>query len=72
MSQTVDLNAMGLELERGLTANETAEILGIAEITLRLWRQRAEGPPFYRVGRRYVRYRLGDVLDWRKKQTVGR
>lgn len=57
--------------ERALNTRQVSEILGVAEITLSQWRARGEGPRFFRAGRRHVRYRLGDVLEWRNARTVG-
>lgn len=61
-----------LDLERGLPPKEVGGIIGAAEITLAQWRLKGEGPPWYRCGRRAIRYRLGDVLAWRDSRTVGR
>lgn len=58
--------------ERAVTTRQAGEILGIAEITLSQWRARGEGPRYFRIGRRHIRYRLADVLAWRDSRTVGR
>lgn len=52
-----------------LNTNETAEWLGVAPISLRIWRSRGEGPPFVRVSRRGIRYRRGDVTEWLRDRT---
>jgi len=56
--------------EKALTTRQLSEFLGFASVTLQQQRERGEGPPFFRVGRS-IRYRLGDVLDWRAARTVG-
>lgn len=61
-----------LDRERALTTRQAAPIVGAATSTLAQWRLLGEGPPFFRVGRRHVRYRLGDLLDWRDAHTHGR
>jgi hypothetical protein len=57
--------------ERAVTARQAAELLGMSPVTLEQWRRRGDGPRFWRVGRR-VRYRLGDVLDYRDARIVGK
>ena len=55
---------------RLLTAEQTAEMLGIAPQTLSVWRSTARYPlPYVRVGR-CVRYRLADVERYIAAQTV--
>lgn len=49
--------------DRLLTAQETANFLGIPLTTLYQWRSRGQGPVGYRVGR-HVRYRREDVDQW--------
>lgn len=41
-----------------------ADWLGVAEITIKKWRMKNEGPPATRVGVRMLRYRRGDVVSW--------
>lgn len=60
-----------LNRERALTTHQVSEFTGFASVTLQQQRERGEGPPFFRVGRS-IRYRLGDVLDWRDARTVGK
>ena len=51
------------------TTSEIAELLQVAEITLRKWRLGGAGPRFTRVGAN-IRYRLSDVDDWIASRTV--
>ena len=60
-----------LDRETAIDTHQTAKLLGLADITATQLRARGEGPPFFRVGRT-IRYRLGDVLDWRDARTVGK
>lgn len=69
-SVTVDVDA--LDLERALNSEQVAEILGVTAQTIYSMRKRGEGPRFFRLSRKVVRYRLGDVLDWRASRTVGK
>lgn len=46
-----------------LSQKECAEVLGIAESTLRQWRYEGHGPPFVRIGKA-VRYRVEAVESW--------
>lgn len=65
-------DADALDRERALTTRQVGELIGLAPITLAQMRARGEGPRFFRAGLRHVRYRLGDVLEWREARTVGR
>lgn len=47
-----------------LSPAEAAAILGVAEETLSQWRYRRCGPPFIRVGRRFVRYPADELASW--------
>ena len=60
-----------IDRERALTTPQAGELLGLASITLQQQRARGEGPRFFRVGRS-VRYRLGDVIDYREAHAVGK
>ena len=64
--------ATALDRERGLDTREVGDVLGVAPITLAQMRLRGQGPRFFRVNSRTIRYRLGDVLDYRDSRTVGK
>jgi excisionase family DNA binding protein len=52
-----------------LTTPQVAEILGLAENTLEIWRHRGGiGPKFLKFGRA-VRYRRSDLESWINSQT---
>lgn len=48
-----------------------ARAIGAAPDTVRQWRHRGEGPPWYRAGRRIVRYRRTEVAAWLAAQDQG-
>jgi predicted DNA-binding transcriptional regulator AlpA len=54
-------------LERLLSTEEVAEVLGRPPRTLRQWRYLNQGPRYLKVGAT-VRYRAGDVEDWLRAQ----
>lgn len=47
-----------------LTTSEAAAVLKVSPGTLPTWRYRRVGPPFTRVGTRFVRYRRADLHAW--------
>jgi hypothetical protein len=56
-----------------LTLAEVAEILRVPVNTLRWWRQRGDGPPFFKIGRHLVTT-IGDLRSWiqeQKQQATG-
>ncbi|HEY1555816.1 MAG TPA: helix-turn-helix domain-containing protein [Kofleriaceae bacterium] len=59
-----------LDLERALSTREVAKLLGLAPITLQQLRARGQGPAYFRVGRRSIRYRCGDVIAYRNANTA--
>lgn len=48
-----------------------AERFQIPRATWQDWRYRGKGPPFFRLGRRLVRYRLADVRAWLDSHRQG-
>lgn len=53
-----------------LTLSEVATILRVPVNTLRWWRQRGEGPRFFKIGRRLVTT-IGDLRWWIEQQKHG-
>ena len=49
-----------------LASKEAATLLGVSEQTLRVWRVRAIGPRYFRLGpaSRTIRYRIEDLADF--------
>lgn len=58
------------EKDQLLTTKEVVELTGIPENTIRFWRYMADGrgPKSFTLGRRTVRYRKSDVLQWLEDQ----
>ncbi len=53
-----------------ITDVELAERIKVSRVTIQGWRQRGEGPPFYRIGRRII-YDWAEVETWVREQRVG-
>ncbi|MFC2153440.1 helix-turn-helix transcriptional regulator [Actinomycetota bacterium] len=54
-------------VKRLLSTKEIAKAFGLTDQTLRQWRMKGEGPPYYRVGdgeRNRVRYDAEKVKAW--------
>lgn len=58
--------------EAAIDTNQLGVITGQSPETIQQQRVRGEGPPFFRVNGRNVRYRLRDVQAWIASRTVGR
>jgi excisionase family DNA binding protein len=56
-----------MQVERLLSTEEVAEVLGRPARTLRQWRYLGEGPRYLKVGAT-VRYRARDVEAWLEAQ----
>jgi len=50
-------------LDELMTANEVADVLGLAAGTLANWRSLGLGPAYVKLGGR-VRYRVSNINDW--------
>ena len=56
---------MNLQEDRLVTTRELADLLGITDTTLRMWRMQRRGPAWFRLGTRgRVRYDLARVRAW--------
>lgn len=53
-----------------LNPAQAADLLGVKRETLRAWRHRGEGPPFYRVTRSTVWYLRADVVAWLSSRRI--
>lgn len=51
-------------LESLLTEREAAAFLKLSPNTLSVWRSQGYGPPYLKLGRRTVRYRMTDLAAW--------
>jgi predicted DNA-binding transcriptional regulator AlpA len=59
------------EHETLIDTTDAAARIGVAEITMRLWRWRdnPHQPPYVRVGARGIRYSPAALDTWKKKRT---
>jgi hypothetical protein len=57
--------------EAFLTLTEVAAILRVPVNTLRWWRQRGDGPRFFKIGRHLVTT-IGDLRSWIEEQKGDR
>jgi len=51
-------------MDKLLSETDAAAILGCKPKTLKNWRSRDQGPPWYRVSKRAVRYRESELKAW--------
>lgn len=58
------------EPEDILNEHEAALLLGASVHTLRNWRMRRCGPPYYKIGGHSVRYRKPDLIEYREKSRI--
>ena len=57
--------------EEAFPPKRTARYLGLkSEDVLRLWRANKEGPPYFRKGKRLIRYRRRDLDKWIEDRIV--
>jgi DNA-binding transcriptional MerR regulator len=49
--------------------SEAAKELGLSPNTLRIWRKRGKGPPYYKVGKKVI-YTSGDLAKWLNDRRV--
>lgn len=57
------------DTEAMLTPKDVAQIYGISIATLSTWRATQQGPKWYRLGTRLVRYRKADMEQWIQEQN---
>lgn len=50
--------------------DEVALFIGCSVRTLEVWRHKKIGPPFFRVGGRFIRYDLDKVKAWSTSKEV--
>lgn len=57
-------------MKRLLKSTELAEAFGLEDNTLRIWRARGEGPPYYKIGKsvRYDEERVREYLEDRERE----
>lgn len=57
-------------LPDGMTAKQAADLIGITDTCLRLWRKKETGPRYYKVGFRII-YCRSDIDEWMAQNRVG-
>jgi len=50
-----------------LSTKQVSAMTGIAESTLNRYRYNNQGPPFYHVGKRMIKYKRAEVTEWIEK-----
>jgi hypothetical protein len=63
-AQSIADQGIGADPDMLLVTKQLAEWLGVSVPWLEIGRSRGYGPPFRRLGKRAIRYRVGDVLKW--------
>jgi hypothetical protein len=57
-----------VRLEYLLNEREAGQVLGVSAEGMRGWRQRGEGPPWKRIGKRFIRYDPAALRRWIEDQ----
>jgi hypothetical protein len=57
-------------LDEAVPETQSAKILGVSVHTLRAWRFRKTGPPYFKIQGRSVRYGLRELLAFRESFRV--
>src|SRR5947209_5615659 len=63
------LRRFSKESDALLTTREVADWLGVSPIWVEIGRSKGYGPPFIKIGPRYIRYRPDDVVEWMKSRS---
>ena len=53
-----------------LDSQQVAEIINVGSQTLANWRFMGEGAPYIKTGKRLVRYRYSDIINWLSKRRI--
>lgn len=56
-------------MRENLSTREAAEFLGVAVVTMEVWRSTKKGPPYVRAEGRII-YRLADLRAWMDANVV--
>lgn len=51
-------------MNANVSTSKAADLIGVSKRTMEAWRLRGEGPPFVRISKRCVRYRIEDLEGW--------
>jgi len=58
------------DIDRWVDERELAKLLALRANTLRNWRARGIGPPYSRLGKKAIRYRVREVFSWAESQGM--
>jgi len=53
-----------MNIEHHLRTKKTAEYLGVSQQILASWRVNGEGPPYSKLGKRIIVYKVEDLDAW--------
>jgi predicted DNA-binding transcriptional regulator AlpA len=68
-AQYIAGQAIGADPDMLLVTKQLAEWLGVSVQWLEIGRSRGDGPPYRRLGKRAIRYSVGDVLKWLEERS---
>ena len=57
-------NASILAADQLLSPKQAAAEIGFSEVSLQRWRIEGKGPPYVKIGKRRVGYRVGALRQW--------
>ncbi len=63
------MSSLPVTEDRLLSVEDLAELLGVPQKSIYVWRAKGEGPPAARIGR-YLRWRRVDVDRWVEQQLA--
>ena len=66
-SEYTNLSELAGDENRLFTEKQASEFLQCRPQTLSGWRIKGDGPPYVKIGGRYVRYRYCDLMEWIKQ-----
>jgi predicted DNA-binding transcriptional regulator AlpA len=56
--------------EELISPKKAAQILGTNENVMAIWRHRGEGPDYYKLSRRAIRYLKSDIYQWLRSRKI--
>ena len=51
-----------------LNTQQASQLIAVSPGTLRFWRHQRTGPPWFKLGKRMVRYRRSELVAWLDQQ----
>lgn len=59
-----------MDLQKALTTEKAAEIIGVDKRTLENWRSLGRGPAYIKISKRAIRYLYSDLIKYRDSRRV--